>query len=121
MRYVIAEIDKRTQRKIRGYCLDLNDRFWQSEIIDCLVEKSQGMYVTTFWPLLACNNLARLCCCRFLWVKLQLDCPSRISGDNAKRQALKTLPPDLPKTYRRMLDHIVDDSSKNSSVRLSVG
>ena len=41
-----------------------------------------------------------------MWVRAQVDYLQRLSTDKEKRKALKTLPPDLPQTYVRILETI---------------
>ena len=41
-----------------------------------------------------------------MWVRAQVDYLRRLPNDNEKRKALKQLPPDLPKTYVRILEII---------------
>ncbi|KAF2103334.1 ankyrin [Rhizodiscina lignyota] len=44
----------------------------------------------------------------FQWVRCQLDYLSALSSDRERREALKNLPPTLPKTYERILNRIID-------------
>lgn len=42
--------------------------------------------------------------CRFRWVVCQLDYLCECAHDGERREALKKLPPDLPESYRRLLE-----------------
>ncbi|KAF2808625.1 uncharacterized protein BDZ99DRAFT_572456 [Mytilinidion resinicola] len=42
----------------------------------------------------------------FQWAKLQVDYLSRLPNDRERRKALRSLPPDLPATYVRILESI---------------
>ncbi|KAF2811526.1 ankyrin [Mytilinidion resinicola] len=79
--YVGAEMDKRIQnRQLRITSLELRD-----EIMNRLVERAKGM---------------------FRWVACQLDYLCDCVNDADRREALNELPPDLPETYRRLLERV---------------
>lgn len=79
--YVNAEIDKR----IRTRQLQLSSADMKEEIRGALVGKADGM---------------------FRWVVCQLDYLCNCAHDQERREALSKLPPDLPKSYRRLLERV---------------
>ncbi|KAF0315992.1 ankyrin repeat protein [Colletotrichum asianum] len=79
--YVTSEI----QERIRNKRLHLEDLSLQGEILDGLVDGANGM---------------------FRWVACQLDHLGSCVSDEQCRQALRSLPPDLPETYLRILKRI---------------
>ncbi|KAF5671107.1 hypothetical protein FDENT_10991 [Fusarium denticulatum] len=79
--YVIAEVDKR----IRTRQLQLASVDMKEEIRSALVGKADGM---------------------FRWVVCQLDYLCDCAHDQERREALSKLPPDLPESYRRLLERV---------------
>ncbi|KAG4254481.1 hypothetical protein FPRO04_11437 [Fusarium proliferatum] len=79
--YVNAEIDKR----IRTRQLQLTSANMKEEIRSALVAKADGM---------------------FRWVVCQLDYLCNCAHDQERREALSKLPPDLPESYRRLLEKV---------------
>ncbi|KAK2773910.1 ankyrin repeat protein [Colletotrichum kahawae] len=76
--YVTAEI----QQRIRTKRLHFEDLSLEGEIVDGLVEGANRM---------------------FRWVACQLDNLGYCMSDEQCREALRSLPPDLPETYMRIL------------------
>ncbi|TVY20585.1 Ankyrin-2 [Lachnellula arida] len=87
--YVAAEIESR-RRKAGREQLRIRSSELKDHIIKSLVNGADGM---------------------FRWAACQLDLLSGIPTDAAKRQALKSLPPTLFKTYERILERIGESSS----------
>ncbi|KAF5599961.1 hypothetical protein FPANT_2917 [Fusarium pseudoanthophilum] len=83
--YVNAEVDKR----IRTRQLQLASVDMKEEIRSALVSKADGM---------------------FRWVVCQLDYLCNCAHDQERREALSKLPPDLPESYRRLLEKLNDCS-----------
>ncbi|KAF4437624.1 hypothetical protein FACUT_5556 [Fusarium acutatum] len=83
--YVNAEVDKR----IRTRQLQLGSVDMKEEIRSALVSKADGM---------------------FRWVVCQLDYLCNCAHDQERREALSKLPPDLPESYRRLLEKLNDCS-----------
>ncbi|UPK90862.1 hypothetical protein LCI18_001797 [Fusarium solani-melongenae] len=79
--FVGAELENR----IKTRRLQLNDTSIKSEIADILVNRAKGM---------------------FRWVVCQLDYLCDCAHDEERREALEKLPPDLPESYRRLLERI---------------
>ncbi|KAJ4032240.1 hypothetical protein NW761_012799 [Fusarium oxysporum] len=79
--YVNAEVDKR----IRTRHLQLSSADMKEEIRTALVGKADGM---------------------FRWVVCQLDYLCNCAHDQERREALTKLPPDLPESYRRLLERV---------------
>ncbi|EWZ96922.1 hypothetical protein FOWG_04145 [Fusarium oxysporum f. sp. lycopersici MN25] len=79
--YVNAEVDKR----IRTRQLQLTSAHMKEEIRSALVGKADGM---------------------FRWVVCQLDYLCNCAHDQERREALGKLPPDLPESYRRLLERV---------------
>ncbi|KAI8683159.1 hypothetical protein NCS56_00439800 [Fusarium sp. Ph1] len=79
--YVGAELEKR----IKTRRLQLNDMTMKSEIAEILVNRAEGM---------------------FRWVVCQLDYLCDCAHDEERREALEKLPPDLPESYRRLLERV---------------
>ncbi|KAF4339492.1 hypothetical protein FBEOM_6613 [Fusarium beomiforme] len=79
--YVNAEVDKR----IRTRQLQLTSADMKEEIRHALVGKADGM---------------------FRWVVCQLDYLCNCAHDQERREALSKLPPDLPESYRRLLERV---------------
>ncbi|KAF4453712.1 hypothetical protein F53441_3721 [Fusarium austroafricanum] len=79
--YVNAEVDKR----IRTRQLQLTSMGMKEEILRVLVGKADGM---------------------FRWVVCQLDYLCNCAHDEERREALNKLPPDLPESYRRLLERV---------------
>ncbi|KAF5608574.1 uncharacterized protein FSUBG_4502 [Fusarium subglutinans] len=79
--YVNAEVDKR----IRTRQLQLASPDMKEEIRSALVGKADGM---------------------FRWVVCQLDYLCNCAHDQERREALSKLPPDLPESYRRLLEKV---------------
>ncbi|KAH6988109.1 hypothetical protein BKA56DRAFT_714323 [Ilyonectria sp. MPI-CAGE-AT-0026] len=80
-RYVSTELEQR----IKGGRLRLSDMSVKEEIAEALVSRAQGM---------------------FRWVVCQLDYLCDCLHDAERREALKKLPPDLPESYRRLLERV---------------
>ncbi|KAF4982357.1 hypothetical protein FZEAL_2009 [Fusarium zealandicum] len=80
-RYVSAELQKR----IETQHLQLSDVSMRDEITETLVNRAEGM---------------------FRWVVCQIDYLCECAHDEERREALKKLPPDLPESYRRLLERI---------------
>ncbi|KAF5009576.1 hypothetical protein FDECE_4234 [Fusarium decemcellulare] len=79
--YVGAELEKRIQtRQLR-----LNDMSIKEEIMEALVSRAGGM---------------------FRWAVCQLDYLCNCAHDEERRDALGKLPPDLPESYRRLLERV---------------
>jgi ankyrin repeat protein len=55
---------------------------------------------------------------RFLWVAFQVEDLCRQKSDAEIRQALKSLPKDLPETYQRALSRIVKDGNQKLASRI---
>ncbi|THV48988.1 hypothetical protein BGAL_0217g00130 [Botrytis galanthina] len=86
--YVHSEIEKRTKLgKLR-----IRDHNLKDHIVKVLIEGADGM---------------------FRWVACQMDYLCECSTDRDRREALRKLPPDLPKSYERIL-HRVNRSSKEN-------
>ncbi|KAL8658853.1 MAG: hypothetical protein Q9226_000743 [Calogaya cf. arnoldii] len=68
--------------------LDISSQALKTDIVDTLVDEANGM---------------------FMWIRAQVDYLQRLPNDAEKRHALGRLPPDLPRTYVRILETI--DSS----------
>ncbi|EQB47588.1 hypothetical protein CGLO_13239 [Colletotrichum gloeosporioides Cg-14] len=81
--YVTSEI----QQRIRTKRLHFEDLSLEGEIVDGLVEGANGM---------------------FRWVACQLDNLGYCMSDEQCREALRSLPPDLPETYMRILRRVPD-------------
>ncbi|KAH6893018.1 hypothetical protein B0T10DRAFT_604285 [Thelonectria olida] len=79
--YVGAELEKRIQSRR----LLLSDMNMKDEIMDALVGRAEGM---------------------FRWVVCQLDYLCDCAHDGERREALRQLPPDLPESYRRLLERV---------------
>ncbi|KAM6535493.1 hypothetical protein FALCPG4_005051 [Fusarium falciforme] len=79
--FVGAELENR----IKTRRLQLNDTSIKSDIADILVNRAKGM---------------------FRWVVCQLDYLCDCAHDEERREALEKLPPDLPESYRRLLERI---------------
>ncbi|RSL66088.1 hypothetical protein CEP54_003914 [Fusarium duplospermum] len=79
--FVNAELEKR----IKNRRLQLNDLSMKSEITEILVNRAEGM---------------------FRWVVCQLDYLCDCAHDGERREALEKLPPDLPESYRRLLERV---------------
>ncbi|KAJ4194400.1 hypothetical protein NW755_003156 [Fusarium falciforme] len=79
--FVGADLDKR----IKTGRLQLNDMTMKSEIAEILVNRAKGM---------------------FRWVVCQLDYLCDCAHDEERREALEKLPPDLPESYRRLLERV---------------
>ncbi|RMJ04716.1 hypothetical protein CDV36_014616 [Fusarium kuroshium] len=79
--FVGAELGKR----IKNRRLQLNDMSMKYEIAEVLVHRAEGM---------------------FRWVVCQLDYLCDCAHDGERREALEKLPPDLPESYRRLLQRI---------------
>ncbi|KAH7259564.1 uncharacterized protein BKA55DRAFT_300847 [Fusarium redolens] len=77
--YVNAEVDKR----IRTRQLQLASADMKEEIRSALVGKADG-----------------------IWVVCQLDYLCNCAHDQERREALSKLPPDLPESYRRLLERV---------------
>ncbi|KAF2100719.1 ankyrin [Rhizodiscina lignyota] len=80
--YAGTEIERRCRRGT----LELDDPSLKGYIMDKLVEKAQGM---------------------FRWVACQFDFLENLTSEEAYRNALESLPPDLPATYERMLERVL--------------
>lgn len=93
--YVAAEIEKRTQKTSRKR-LYLTDPDLKGEIMDKLIDGSEGM---------------------FRWAAVQLDYICEQGSDADIRSALQSLPPDLFSSYERLL---VNTNSKPPAARLIV-
>ncbi|KAL8708811.1 MAG: hypothetical protein Q9220_006372 [cf. Caloplaca sp. 1 TL-2023] len=65
--------------------LNIQSNLLKIQIADTLVNETQGM---------------------FMWVRAQIDYLQRLPTDQQKKAALKTLPPDLPRTYIRIFETI---------------
>ncbi|KAI0887568.1 ankyrin [Annulohypoxylon maeteangense] len=79
--YVASEIERRVQnRRLR-----LADMTMKEEILETLTIRSQGM---------------------FRWVVCQLDYLCDCAHDQERREALHKLPPNLPESYRRLLERV---------------
>ncbi|PMD42182.1 hypothetical protein L207DRAFT_424605 [Hyaloscypha variabilis F] len=92
--YVAAEIDARLKRFGKNQ-LRIKSPELKAHILETLVDRADGM---------------------FRWVACQLDYLCGLPGDKEKRQALMSLPPDLNKTYERILEAV--DHSEKSAQRL---
>ncbi|KAF4957510.1 hypothetical protein FSARC_11278 [Fusarium sarcochroum] len=79
--YVNSEIEKR----IRTKQLQLANMEIREEIQEVLVRRADGM---------------------FRWVVCQLDYLCECAHDEERREALNKLPPDLPESYRRLLERV---------------
>ncbi|KAL6401893.1 hypothetical protein AUP68_14350 [Ilyonectria robusta] len=80
-RYVNTELEQR----IKGGRLRLSDMSMKEEIAEGLVGRAEGM---------------------FRWVVCQLDYLCDCLHDTERREALTKLPPDLPESYRRLLERV---------------
>ncbi|OTB08970.1 hypothetical protein M426DRAFT_130023 [Hypoxylon sp. CI-4A] len=79
--YVASEIERRVQsRRLR-----LADMAMKDEILETLVTRAKGM---------------------FRWVVCQIDYLCDCAHDQERREALYKLPPNLPESYRRLLERI---------------
>ncbi|KAF4877431.1 Ankyrin-2 [Colletotrichum siamense] len=98
--YVTSEI----QQRIKSKRLHIEDLSLESEIVDGLVEGAKGMYVVKQdRPLRTFTNWTPN---RFRWVACQLDHLGYCISDAQCREALRSLPPDLPETYLRILERV---------------
>ncbi|KAF7890788.1 uncharacterized protein EAF01_010597 [Botrytis porri] len=89
--YVHSEIEKRTKvGKLR-----IKDHNLKDHIVKVLTEGADGM----FW-----------------WVACQMDYLCECSTDRDRREALRKLPPDLPKSYERILDRVNRSSKENQTL-----
>ncbi|KAG8673653.1 hypothetical protein FPOAC1_006967 [Fusarium poae] len=79
--YVGAELD----RRVRTQRLQLATLHMKQEIQEVLVSRAEGM---------------------FRWVVCQLDYLCDCAHDDERREALSKLPPDLPESYRRLLERV---------------
>ena len=103
-RFVCSEVDKLRQG-YHGKKLHLNSSACERRIINTLIEKADGMYVTLH------KGLEEVClqCNRFLWVNLQLESLCQISEvrkDRLVEAALDDLPRGLDDTYARIVERI---------------
>ncbi|KAH7355336.1 ankyrin repeat-containing domain protein [Rhexocercosporidium sp. MPI-PUGE-AT-0058] len=92
--YVATEVESRS-RKFGRAQLRIKSPELKAYISKTLVDRAEGM---------------------FRWVACQLDYLAALPGDGAKRKALMSLPPDLNKTYERILETV--DGSDLSAQRL---
>ena len=53
---------------------------------------------------------------RFRWVTCQVDYLCELPNDRARREALKSLPPDLNSTYERLLERVNESNPHNQRV-----
>ncbi|KAL8847275.1 MAG: hypothetical protein Q9221_007674 [Calogaya cf. arnoldii] len=83
--------------------LEISSQALKTDIVDTLVDEANGMCVTPLYLFAA----QLLICDRGLCA--QVDYLQRLPNDAEKRHALGKLPPDLPRTYVRILETI--DSS----------
>ncbi|TGO72234.1 hypothetical protein BELL_0477g00090 [Botrytis elliptica] len=89
--YVHSEIEKRTKLgKLR-----IRDHNLKDHIVKVLTEGADGM---------------------FRWVACQMDYLCECSTDRDRREALRKLPPDLPKSYERILDRVNRSSKENQTL-----
>ncbi|TGO69528.1 hypothetical protein BOTNAR_0010g00270 [Botryotinia narcissicola] len=89
--YVHSEIEKRTKLgKLR-----IRDHNLKDHIVKVLTEGADGM---------------------FRWVACQMDYLCECSTDRDRREALRKLPPDLPKSYERILDRVNRSSKENQTI-----
>ncbi|KAM0153906.1 hypothetical protein ACHAQE_007445 [Botrytis cinerea] len=89
--YVHSEIEKRTKMgKLR-----IRDHNLKDHIAKVLTEGADGM---------------------FRWVACQMDYLCECSTDRDRREALHKLPPDLPKSYERILDRVNRSSKENQTL-----
>ncbi|KAF7891829.1 hypothetical protein EAF00_008131 [Botryotinia globosa] len=89
--YVHSEIEKRTKLgKLR-----IRDQNLKDHIVKVLTEGADGM---------------------FRWVACQMDYLCECSTDRNRREALRELPPDLPKSYQRILDRVNRSSKENQTL-----
>ncbi|KAF7891213.1 uncharacterized protein EAF02_001538 [Botrytis sinoallii] len=89
--YVQSEIKKRTKLgKLR-----IRDGNLKDHIAKVLTEGSDGM---------------------FRWVACQMDYLCECSTDRDRREALRKLPPDLPKSYERILERVNRSSKENQTL-----
>ncbi|RSL70467.1 hypothetical protein CEP51_012187 [Fusarium floridanum] len=95
--FVGAELGKR----IKNRRLQLNDMSMKYEIAEVLVHRAEGMYVVR-----VSQVSILLTSSRFRWVVCQLDYLCDCAHDGERREALEKLPPDLPESYRRLLQRI---------------
>ncbi|TGO34464.1 hypothetical protein BHYA_0196g00200 [Botrytis hyacinthi] len=89
--YVHSEIEKRTKLgKLR-----IRDHNLKDHIVKVLTEGADGM---------------------FRWVACQIDYLCECSTDRDRREALRKLPPDLPKSYERILERVNRSSKENQTL-----
>ncbi|KAF5870500.1 putative ankyrin repeat protein [Botrytis fragariae] len=89
--YVHSEIEKRTKLgKLR-----IRDHNLKDHIVKVLTEGADGM---------------------FRWVACQMDYLCECSTDRDRREALRKLPPNLPKSYERILDRVNRSSKENQTL-----
>lgn len=105
--YVGAELDKRT----RTHRLELTSIAMKEEIMETLVRRAQGMYESR-----SSQVEFLLIHSRFRWAVCQLDYLCDCAHDEERREALKKLPPDLPESYRRLLERVNRYSSRVRTV-----
>ncbi|KAF7925061.1 uncharacterized protein EAE98_007149 [Botrytis deweyae] len=89
--YVHSEIENRTKLgKLR-----IRDHNLKDHIVKVLTEGADGM---------------------FRWVACQMDYLCECSTDRDRREALRKLPPDLPKSYERILERVNRSSKENQTL-----
>ncbi|TGO47906.1 hypothetical protein BCON_0259g00150 [Botryotinia convoluta] len=89
--YVHSEMEKRTKLgKLR-----IRDHNLKDHIVKVLTEGADGM---------------------FRWVACQMDYLCECSTDRDRREALRKMPPDLPKSYERILDRVNRSSKENRTL-----
>ncbi|KAF7950301.1 hypothetical protein EAE96_007589 [Botrytis aclada] len=89
--YVHSEIEKRTKLGK----LHIGDHNLKDHIVKVLTEGADGM---------------------FRWVACQMDYLCECSTDRDCREALRKLPPDLPKSYERILDRVNKSNKENQNL-----
>ncbi|CAH0052216.1 unnamed protein product [Clonostachys solani] len=89
--YVSAEL----RRRIQMGQMRLGNSQLEAEIQEALVKRANGM---------------------FRWVVCQIDYLCNCAHDDERREALNTLPPDLPESYRRLLERVYDHSPRVQAI-----
>lgn len=96
-------VNTELEQRIKGGRLRLSDMSMKEEIAEALVSRAQGMYAACIFRL---ESVIKLTLYRFRWVVCQLDYLCDCLHDEERREALKKLPPDLPESYRRLLERV---------------
>lgn len=92
--------------------LRIRDRTLKDHIVKFLTEGVDGMYAFQ----LSLRLMVKLTIFRFRWVACQMDHLRECSTDRDRRDALTKPPPDLPRSYERILERFNRSSKENQSL-----